>query len=168
MYLSIYLCLTCFGLSLSPSSEAGVQIRQWFKSPGYGISVWGADTIPRPGWCRKNPPVCKAQSLVIQKSATIPHRTPLSPSPYSRTHKNTRVTNTLCFHYHGKTEQTCRDVCIWSFVWGVQRVASEPPRAPGCHTIPTRTHTPLHNSLLQPSQQPLIPHNSHQNPHTTT
>jgi hypothetical protein len=32
IYLSIYFCLTCFGLSLSPSSEAGVQIRQWFKS----------------------------------------------------------------------------------------------------------------------------------------
>jgi hypothetical protein len=36
IYLSIYFCLTCFGLSLSPSSEAGVQIRQWFKSPEYG------------------------------------------------------------------------------------------------------------------------------------
>jgi hypothetical protein len=28
--LSIYFCLACFGLSISPSSEAGVQIRQWF------------------------------------------------------------------------------------------------------------------------------------------
>jgi hypothetical protein len=33
IYLSIYFCLTCFGLCLSPSSEAGVQIRQWFH-PG--------------------------------------------------------------------------------------------------------------------------------------
>jgi hypothetical protein len=39
IYLSIYFCLTCLGLSFSPSSEAGVQIRQWFKSPGYGVSV---------------------------------------------------------------------------------------------------------------------------------
>jgi hypothetical protein len=39
IYLSIYFCLTCFGLSLSPSSEAGVQIRQWFKSAGYGVSA---------------------------------------------------------------------------------------------------------------------------------
>jgi hypothetical protein len=31
--------LTCFGLSFSPSSEAGVQFRQWFKSPGYGVSA---------------------------------------------------------------------------------------------------------------------------------
>jgi hypothetical protein len=38
-YLSIYFCLTCFGLSFSPSSEAGVQLRQWFKSPGYGVSA---------------------------------------------------------------------------------------------------------------------------------
>jgi hypothetical protein len=37
--LSIYFCLTCFGLSFSPSSEAGVQFRQWFKSPGYGVSA---------------------------------------------------------------------------------------------------------------------------------
>jgi hypothetical protein len=39
IYLSIYFCLTCFGLSFSPSSEAGVQLRQWFKSPGYGVSA---------------------------------------------------------------------------------------------------------------------------------
>jgi hypothetical protein len=34
IYLSKYFCLTCFGLSFSSSSEAGVQLR-------------GADTIPR-------------------------------------------------------------------------------------------------------------------------
>jgi hypothetical protein len=28
-YLSIYLSFTCFGLSISPSSEAGVQLRHW-------------------------------------------------------------------------------------------------------------------------------------------
>jgi hypothetical protein len=39
IYLSIYFCLTCFGLSVSPSSETGVQIRQWFTSPGYGVSA---------------------------------------------------------------------------------------------------------------------------------
>jgi hypothetical protein len=32
IYLSIYFCLTCFELSFRPSSEAGVQFRQWFKS----------------------------------------------------------------------------------------------------------------------------------------
>jgi hypothetical protein len=31
-YLSIYFDLTCFGISFSPSSGAGVQIRQWLKS----------------------------------------------------------------------------------------------------------------------------------------
>jgi hypothetical protein len=35
--LSIYFFLTCFGLSFSPYSEAGVQIRQWFKTSGYGV-----------------------------------------------------------------------------------------------------------------------------------
>jgi hypothetical protein len=43
IYLSIYFCLTCFGLSFNPSSEAGVQLRQswvWFQFPD-------ADTIPR-------------------------------------------------------------------------------------------------------------------------
>jgi hypothetical protein len=35
IYLSICFCLKCFGLSFSPSSEAGVQFRQWFKSPRY-------------------------------------------------------------------------------------------------------------------------------------
>jgi hypothetical protein len=37
--LFIYFFLTCFGLSFSPSSEAGVQLRQWFKSAGYGVSA---------------------------------------------------------------------------------------------------------------------------------
>jgi hypothetical protein len=39
IYLSIYFCFACFGLSFSPSSEAGVQLRHWFKSPGYGVSA---------------------------------------------------------------------------------------------------------------------------------
>jgi hypothetical protein len=39
IYPSIHLCLTCFELSFSPSSEAGVQIRQLFTSPGYGVSA---------------------------------------------------------------------------------------------------------------------------------
>jgi hypothetical protein len=37
--LSIYFCLTRFGISFRPSSEKGVQLRQWFKSPGYGVST---------------------------------------------------------------------------------------------------------------------------------
>jgi hypothetical protein len=37
--LSIYFCLTCFGLSFSPSSELGVQLRQWFKASGYGVCL---------------------------------------------------------------------------------------------------------------------------------
>jgi hypothetical protein len=35
IYLSIYFCFTCFGLSFSPFSVAGVQLRQWLKFPGY-------------------------------------------------------------------------------------------------------------------------------------
>jgi preprotein translocase subunit SecG len=38
IYLSIYFCLTCFGLSVSSSSEADVQFRQWFKFAGFGVS----------------------------------------------------------------------------------------------------------------------------------
>jgi hypothetical protein len=39
IYLSVYFCVTCFGFSFSPSPEAGLQFRQWFKSPGYGVSA---------------------------------------------------------------------------------------------------------------------------------
>jgi hypothetical protein len=42
IYLSVYFCLTCFRLSFSPSLEAGVQLRQWFKSSGYGVSASGS------------------------------------------------------------------------------------------------------------------------------
>jgi hypothetical protein len=44
IYLTIYIYLTCFGLSFSPSSETGVQLNMfswvWCQRPG-------ADTIPR-------------------------------------------------------------------------------------------------------------------------
>jgi hypothetical protein len=69
IYLSIYFCRTCFGLSLSPSSEAGGQIRQWFKSPGYGVSA--RVLTPYPGdlklytclwrWDERKPETCKAE-----------------------------------------------------------------------------------------------------------
>jgi hypothetical protein len=48
IYLSIYFCLTCFGLPFSLSSEACVQYRQLFKSPGYGVSARALPT-PYPG-----------------------------------------------------------------------------------------------------------------------
>jgi hypothetical protein len=35
-----------FWAFFSPSSEAGVQIRQWFKSPGYGVSVRALTPYP--------------------------------------------------------------------------------------------------------------------------
>jgi hypothetical protein len=44
--LYIYFCLTCLGPSFSPSSEAGVQLRQWFKSPGYGVSARALTPYP--------------------------------------------------------------------------------------------------------------------------
>jgi hypothetical protein len=44
--LSFYFCLTCFRLSFSPSSEAGVQFWQWFKSPGYGVSTMALTPFP--------------------------------------------------------------------------------------------------------------------------
>jgi hypothetical protein len=47
IYLSIYFCLTWFGLSFSPSSEAGVQLRQCFKCPGEGVIV--RTLTPYPG-----------------------------------------------------------------------------------------------------------------------
>jgi hypothetical protein len=40
IYLSTYFYLTCFGLSSSPSSEAGVQFQQWLNSAGYDVSAW--------------------------------------------------------------------------------------------------------------------------------
>jgi hypothetical protein len=45
-YLSIFFCLTCFGRSFSPSSEAGVQRRQWFKSAEYGVRARALTPYP--------------------------------------------------------------------------------------------------------------------------
>jgi hypothetical protein len=47
VYLSIYFCLTRFGLSFSPTSEAGVQFRQWFRSPGYDVGARALTPDPR-------------------------------------------------------------------------------------------------------------------------
>jgi hypothetical protein len=45
-YLSIYFSISCFALSFSPSSYAGVQLRQWFRSPGYGVSAQAETPFP--------------------------------------------------------------------------------------------------------------------------
>ena len=44
--------------------------------------------------------------------------------------KNRMVTKTLCSQYYGETVQTCRNVCIWSLNWGVQRVGQWAAKSP--------------------------------------
>jgi hypothetical protein len=62
IYLSIYFWLTCFGLTFSPSSEAGVQLRQWFKSPGCGVSTLAL--TPYPGaLCLYRQAVCTSNGI---------------------------------------------------------------------------------------------------------
>jgi hypothetical protein len=64
--LSIYFCLTCFGLSFSPSSEAGVQIRQLFKSAGYGVRARAR--LPDPGdWTASEDGLKESPKHVRQK-----------------------------------------------------------------------------------------------------
>jgi hypothetical protein len=46
IYLSIYFYLTCFELSFSPYSEAGVQLWQWFRFHGYGVSARALKPLP--------------------------------------------------------------------------------------------------------------------------
>jgi hypothetical protein len=46
IYLPTYFCLTRFGISFNPSSEAGVQLRPWFKSSGYGVSARALTPYP--------------------------------------------------------------------------------------------------------------------------
>jgi hypothetical protein len=53
IYLSIYFCLTCFGLYLSPSSETGAQLRQWFKPAGYG-ALCGHTISFQNAWCLRH------------------------------------------------------------------------------------------------------------------
>jgi hypothetical protein len=38
IYLLIYFCLICFGLSFNPSSEAGIKLRRG-SSPGYDVGT---------------------------------------------------------------------------------------------------------------------------------
>jgi hypothetical protein len=38
-----------FGLSFSPSSEKDLQLRHWFKPPGYGFSACAQALTPYPG-----------------------------------------------------------------------------------------------------------------------
>jgi hypothetical protein len=73
MYFTIYFFLTCFGLSFSTSSEAGVQLREWFKSPGR-VQTWllHHDNVP------SHTSVLTQQFLVKYKMALIP-QPPYSP-----------------------------------------------------------------------------------------
>jgi hypothetical protein len=54
IYLSIYFCLTCFGLSLSPSSEAGDAIPKRLEPlPKLYTCLWR--------WAKRKPEICKAE-----------------------------------------------------------------------------------------------------------
>jgi hypothetical protein len=76
----------------------------------------------------------------------LPHLLP--SSPYRQHTQNTTVTKP-CSQYYGKTKQTCRHVWIWSFVWGVQRVASEPQTAPGYYIFHVReTSLSIYHTFL--------------------
>jgi hypothetical protein len=69
--LTIYFRLSCFGLSFSPSSEAGVEFRQWFSPPEYGVSALTRTLTPYSGGlnhCRNRTPASeyglkKAQNM---------------------------------------------------------------------------------------------------------
>jgi hypothetical protein len=56
IYLSIDFCLKCFRLSISPFSEAGVQLRQWFKAPVYGVSALAMPNLVELKWLPSAPP----------------------------------------------------------------------------------------------------------------
>jgi hypothetical protein len=70
IYVSIYFCLTCFGLSFSPSSEAGVQLSVLL---GMVSTLGGTDTVLRRvdplqkfytcllRWAKRKPETCKAE-----------------------------------------------------------------------------------------------------------
>jgi hypothetical protein len=64
------------------------------------------------------------------KSAAVFHRTHLLASAYSAAHTNTRVT-TILFSNIGGRRNTRAGMSV--YVWRVQRVASAPPRVPGCY-----------------------------------
>jgi hypothetical protein len=46
----------------------------------------------------------------------------------------------LYSQYYGKTKQTYRMSAYGQVTWGVQRVASEPLRAPGCYIKVNQSH----------------------------
>ena len=52
--------------------------------------------------------------------------------------KYTKLTKTLNTQYYGKTEQPWGMSICGHVIWGVQRVASEPPRAPGRYSLSTK------------------------------
>jgi hypothetical protein len=64
IYLSIYFCLTCLGLSRSPSLEAGVQLQHWFTIP------CRLEPLPKlytclQRWATRKPETCKAEVITI-------------------------------------------------------------------------------------------------------
>jgi len=81
----------------------------------------------RPGWCRKNPPFSEVPCPVILKS-TISYPTFLSSSPCRRHTKNTLFPILW-------EDETNVQKCMHMVKWGVQRVVSEPPQAPGYYTL---------------------------------
>jgi hypothetical protein len=79
IYLSLYFCLTCFGLYFSPSSEADVLLRRGSSFFGGMVSAPGCWHFTKEAWttsklciclwrCHKTKPeTCKARSKLINK-----------------------------------------------------------------------------------------------------
>ena len=82
----------------------------------------------------KETPVSEVPSLVILKSATVSYRTIVS-SPYTTAHKNTRLQKPSVPNIMGRLNNRAGMTAYGQVIWGVQRVASEPPRAPGCYSV---------------------------------
>jgi hypothetical protein len=91
IYLSLHFCLTCFGLSFSSSLEAGVQLWQWFKSSGYGVS---ADNIPRCKVLEVNAVKTKYMTMSRNRNVGRSHSIETDNSSFERMEE---------FRYLGKT-----------------------------------------------------------------
>jgi len=78
-------------------------------------------------------PVSQAPNQVKLISATVSHSTLLSSSPCRQHTRNTTFTKNHLFTILWEDEPNVQE-CLRMVKWGLQRVVSEPPRAPGYYS----------------------------------
>jgi hypothetical protein len=122
IYLPIWFCLTCFGLSFNPSSGAGVQRGQWFKSPGYHVSARALIAYPgRNSWWHLSITDWRKLQFLLHIYDIPSVISPIFTSQPSGVSRSQKATDDRTFTYAGLHSLTSniQHTSVLHYIWNI-------------------------------------------------